>query len=69
MDNTTPDRAETITRLQRLWQNNPASYWPALRESGLSAQDVWPNEAVNSSGKEMARPESTKGRKGAKKDD
>ena len=46
MDNPTrEDRAELITRLQRLWQSDPGSYWPTLKRSGLTAQDVWPQQA------------------------
>lgn len=40
-------REQLVTRLQRLWQSDPGNYWPALRAAGLSAKDVWPNEAVD----------------------
>lgn len=39
----TESREKLVTHLQRLWQSKPADYWPALRESRLSAQDVWPD--------------------------
>jgi hypothetical protein len=39
-------KEQLVTRLQRLWQSDPGNYWPALRAAGLSAKDVWPNEAV-----------------------
>lgn len=58
MENLTPEnRPELITRLQRLWQSDPGSYWPALRESGLSAQDVWPEVAVQTTGTRQTKPE------------
>lgn len=39
----TEAKKKLVTHLQRLWQSEPADYWPALRASGLSAQDVWPD--------------------------
>ena len=50
------ERAELISRLQRLWGSDPGSYWPTLRQSGLTAQDVWPQQAVTFVGKEMVKP-------------
>ena len=49
-------RSELITHLQRLWQSNPGSYWPALRQSGLTTQEVWPEVAVQTDGVEQAKP-------------
>jgi hypothetical protein len=51
-------RADTVTRLKRLWQSEPERYWPALRASGLSAQEVWPNlpKHVPSEGLKKAGP-------------
>lgn len=36
-------RAQLVTRLQRLWQSEPAEYWKEFKASGLEARDVWPN--------------------------
>jgi hypothetical protein len=73
MDNPTPEnRADLITHLQRLWQSDPGSYWRALRQSGLTAQDVWPGQAVTFVGKEIEKPETgtpPSKRKNAKKED
>ncbi len=49
-------RAELITHLQRLWGSDPGSYWLALRQSRLTAQDVWPQQAVTFVGKELIKP-------------
>ncbi len=58
MDDPTPEnRTELITHLQLLWQSDPGSYRPALRQSGLTAQDVWPQQARMSAGVEMPRSE------------
>lgn len=38
-------RAALVSRLQGLWQSEPARYWPAFRASGLAARDVWPDAA------------------------
>lgn len=36
-------RAQLVTRLQRLWQSDPANYWTEFKASGLEAKDVWEN--------------------------
>jgi hypothetical protein len=71
MDNLTPEnRAELVEHLQRLWQNDPGSYWPALRRSGLTAQDVWPHHAQTFVGVPVPRSESlTSKRKNARKEE
>ncbi len=66
------NRADLITYLQRLWQSDPRSYWPALRQSGLTAQDVWPQQARTFVGVAMPRSESLtppSKRKNAKKEE
>lgn len=55
-DLSAPERVSLINHLQRLWQSDPGSYWPALRQSGLTAQDVWPQQATTFVGKEMVKP-------------
>lgn len=50
------ERAELIPHLQRLWGSDPGSHWPALRQSGLTAHDVWPQQAVTFAGKELVKP-------------
>jgi hypothetical protein len=58
MDNPTlENRTELIINLQRLWQSDPGSYWSALRRSGLTAQDVWPDAGVRSGGTQQVKPE------------
>lgn len=58
MDNPTlEDRAELITRLQRLWQSDPGSYWSTLKRSGLTAQEVWPQQARAFVGTPLPRSE------------
>lgn len=70
MDNPTPEnRADLITHLQRLWQSDPGAYWPAMRASGLTPQDVWPDQARSLGSTPMPRPETgtpPSKRKGAK---
>lgn len=45
-------RAQLVSRLQRLWQSDPANYWKEFKASGLEAKDVWPDTLeYESSGK------------------
>lgn len=36
-------RAQLVTRLQRLWQADPATYCAEFKASSLEAKDVWEN--------------------------
>ncbi len=42
----TTEKERLILELRRLWQRDPASYWPAFRASKLSPLEVWPEAQI-----------------------